>query len=63
MRVIGGDPSGRSSQLRRRFWRRTGRESDRVVVPLKPGNSGGGKGPDFRHAFEDGEDGVIDDES
>ena len=23
------------------------RESDRLIVPLKPGNSGGGKGPDF----------------
>ena len=21
---------------------------------MRPGNSGGGKGPDFRHAFEDG---------
>src|SRR5262249_31977685 len=47
----------------RRFWRRTGRESDRATVPSKPGNSGGGKGPDFRHAFEGGEVGVIDDES
>jgi hypothetical protein len=32
-------------------------------TPSKPGNSGGGKGPDFKHAFEDGEVGVIDDES
>jgi hypothetical protein len=28
------------------------RESERVVVPLKPGNSGGGKDPDFWHVFE-----------
>ena len=31
---------------------RSVRESDRVVVPLKPGNSGGGKGPDFWCVFE-----------
>ena len=28
------------------------RESDRVVVPLKPGNAGGGKDPDFWCAFK-----------
>ena len=28
----------------------------------KPGNAGGAKGPDFWHAFEDGEDKVIGDE-
>jgi hypothetical protein len=28
------------------------RESDRVVVPLKPGNSDRGKGPDFWCVFE-----------
>ena len=28
------------------------RESDRVVVPMKLGNAGGGKGPDFWHVFE-----------
>ena len=31
---------------------RSERESDRVVVPLKPGNSGGGKDPDFWCVFE-----------
>ena len=40
-------------------WRRTGRESDRGTVLLNPGNSGGGKAPDFWCAFEDGEEGVI----
>jgi RNA-directed DNA polymerase len=35
------------------------RESDRCIVPLKPGNSGGGKAPDFWYAFEEGEDRVI----
>jgi hypothetical protein len=29
---------------------------------MKPGNAGGGKAPDFWHAFEDGEDRVIGDE-
>jgi hypothetical protein len=28
------------------------RASDRVVVPLKPGNAGGGKDPDFWCVFE-----------
>ena len=28
-------------------WHRSARESDGVVVPLKPGNAGGGKDPDF----------------
>lgn len=27
------------------------RESDGRIVPLKPGNAGEGKAPDFRHAF------------
>jgi hypothetical protein len=31
---------------------RSRRASDRVVVPLKPGNAGGGKGPDFWCVFE-----------
>ena len=26
--------------------------ADRLVVPEKPGNAGGGKGPDFGHAWE-----------
>jgi hypothetical protein len=43
-------------------WRKHGRESDRVVRPLKPGNAGGGKDPDFWCAFEDGEVVVIGDE-
>jgi hypothetical protein len=33
--------------------------SDRGTVLLNPGNSGGGKAPDFWDAFEDGEEGVI----
>ena len=32
--------------------RRSVRESDRVVVPPKPGNAGGGKDPDFWCVFE-----------
>ena len=31
-------------------------------TPWRPGNTGGGKGPYFRCAFEEGEDEVIDDE-
>ena len=33
-------------------WHRSVRESDRVIVPLNPGNAGGGKGPDFWCVFE-----------
>jgi hypothetical protein len=31
-------------------------ESDRVVRPLRPGNAGGGKDPDFWCASEEDED-------
>ena len=37
--------------------RRPARESDRVIVPLRPVNAGGGKDPDFWCAFEEAEDG------
>ena len=33
-------------------WHRSWRESDRVIVPPKPGNAGGGKDPDFWYVFE-----------
>jgi hypothetical protein len=33
-----------------------GRESDRVTVPLRLGNAGGGKDPDFWCAFDEDED-------
>ena len=50
-----GEGSGLNDAYRRRH--RWG--SDRVIVPLKPGNAGGGKDPDFWCAFEDGEVRVI----
>ena len=37
--------------------RRSGRASDRVMVPLRPGNAGGGKDPDFWRASEGEEEG------
>ena len=49
-------------RLRHRVWRWSGRESDRGVGPSRPGNSGGGKAPDFWRAFEGDEDRVIGDE-
>ena len=52
-----GEGSGLNDAYRRRH--RWG--SDRVIVPLKPGNAGGGKDPDFWCAFEDGEVRVIGD--
>jgi hypothetical protein len=50
---------GEGSGLDADFGRRLRRESDRAVVPLNPGNSGGGKGPDFWRALEDDETEVI----
>jgi len=44
----------------RRRW--IGREPERIVVLLKPGNAGGGKGPHFWYAFEAAEDREIGDE-
>jgi hypothetical protein len=59
----GGDPSRRGWRPRTPVTgRRLRRESDRDIVPLKPGNSGGGKVPDFWYAFEEREDRVIGDE-
>ena len=58
-----GDPgnrgrpvAGEGSGLNVVAGRRLRRESDRVVVPLRPGNAGGGKDPDFWCAFEGAED-------
>jgi len=51
-----GDPSrmrGRDPQ--QRVWRWSGRESERAILPVMPGNAGGGKGPCFRRAFEGNE--------
>ena len=39
------------------------RESERLVVPLKQSNVGGGKGPHFQRSTERGEGQEIDDES
>jgi len=44
--------AGEGSGLNGAVWHRSTRESERVVVPLKPGNSGGGKAPDFWCVFE-----------
>ena len=63
MRVIEGDPSeSEVAAPTPRIGGGLGRVSDRVIVPLRPGNAGGGKGPDFWCAFDDGEVGVIGDE-
>jgi hypothetical protein len=52
-RVSGGRPvRGEGSGLNDAKWHRSARESDRVMVPLKPGNAGGGKDPDFWCVFE-----------
>jgi hypothetical protein len=55
-RPVHGEGSGLNgaakSLPRRRPGCRSVRESDRVIVPLKPGNAGGGKDPDFWCVFE-----------
>jgi hypothetical protein len=38
-------------------------ESERFVVPLKPGNAGGGKGPPFKVNVRRGDSRESDDES
>jgi hypothetical protein len=45
------------SDLKRQMSRRPGRESERVIVPWKPGNAGGGKDPHFWNASEEAEEG------
>jgi hypothetical protein len=62
IRETGETHRGEGSGLDADFGRRLRRESDGAVVPMKPGNAGGGKDPDFWNAFEDGEDRVIGDE-
>ena len=47
---VGEPQCGRS---RSRSGGRPGWDSERVIVPLKPGNAGGGKDPHFRSAFEE----------
>jgi hypothetical protein len=47
-RPVLGEGSGLNGAARHR----SARDSDRVVVPLKPGNAGGGKDPDFWYVFE-----------
>jgi hypothetical protein len=61
-----GDAGNRGDPLRARVAASTSlqaaapqRESDRVIVLVKPGNSGGRKDPDFWSADEEGEDQVI----
>jgi len=51
-RKRGRPVAGEDSNLNDAKWHRSTRESDRVVVPLKPGNAGGGKDPDFWCVFE-----------
>ena len=45
------------SDLKRQISWRPSRESERVIVPLKPGNAGGGKDPHFWNASEEAEEG------
>jgi len=54
-RAIGGDPFGwrQAPSTSRSAWR-PARESERIMVPVKPGNAGGGKGPCFWCAFRSG---------
>ena len=55
--VIGGDPEMVEVAPPTSFigWWPV-RKSERVAVPWRPGNAGGGKDPCFRCAFEEGEE-------
>src|ERR1700760_3011442 len=57
-RPVLGTRVAASTLRRQRSWR----ASDRVVVPPKPGNAGGGKDPDFWCVSEADEEAVIGDE-
>ena len=46
--------AGGSDPKRQIDWR-PGRESERVIVPVKPGNTGGGKDPHFWNASKEAE--------
>jgi hypothetical protein len=62
IRETGETHRSEGSSLDADLGRRLRWESDGEIVLMKPGNSGGGKDPDFWSAFEDGEDRVIGDE-
>ena len=49
-----GVVGGRVPKRQMSWW--PGRESEGVIVPMKPGNAGGGKDPHFWNAFEEAED-------
>jgi hypothetical protein len=51
-RKRGRSACGEGSGLNGAEGHRSARKSDRGVVPPKPGNSGGGKAPDFWYVFE-----------
>jgi len=62
VRVIEGDPpESEVATSTPRIGGGLGRGSDRVIVLSRSGNAGGGKGPDFWSAFDDGEVRVIGD--
>ena len=44
------ESGGRDPQQYIGYW--SGRESERGIIPVKPGNAGGGKAPYFWSAFE-----------
>jgi RNA-directed DNA polymerase len=51
-----GDPEGSCSQQQHGNGSCPDRESERSILPTKPGNAGGGKGPYFGNAFEETKD-------
>ena len=56
MRVIGETRLDWGWQPPTTHRRRVGRESERAIRPLRPGNAGGGKGPYFWCALDGAED-------
>lgn len=48
-----GDPSRVRTRDPQQFdFELSGQESERAILPVMPGNTGGGKGPCFWHAFK-----------
>jgi hypothetical protein len=61
-----GNPSGdrrRDQLVTRERWTRLCGMAERFVIPVQPGNSGGGKGPQLKTNAGSNKDMGIDDES
>ena len=59
LRNVGGPGPVRGRNPQRHGRWRSARASERLIVPVRPGNAGGGKGPRFGSAFDGVADGGL----